>query len=204
MSLKENLEAGKEGRAGWQSPGCCDVPKTGKDWNCGVQELQDREKWAEIHHFEMIYHKRPASFHVSRKVLTPRHEEILELPGLSLLLLCSSPPFPTSLGLSPCSSCSTDFFSAQADLPRATKGLLVGRALPWTKLQGLTWACPQHKACAQFISADTAPHPHHCCSPPLMGELGLHQGFGWKHQLRDKALLPFLGKKWRNGGNPRR
>lgn len=40
MRLKENLEAGKEGRAGWQSPGCCDVPKTGKDRNCGIQELQ--------------------------------------------------------------------------------------------------------------------------------------------------------------------
>lgn len=126
-------------------------------------------------------------------------------------LLLSS--LPNLLGLSPCSSCSTDSsLSAPADPPRAIKGLLVEketfswweRGLPWTKLQDLTGLVPTTKpvpssALQTQPLTPSAAAPHHS-----WGNLGLHQGFEGKHQLRQQSLASFLGKKWRNGGDPRR
>lgn len=127
----------------------------------------------------------------------------LDFPSsCSAPLLPSPPPWPLSL----LQLLSDSSLSAQTDLPRVMRDLLVGRGLPWTKLQDHTWDYLQHKAPAQSSSPDPAPHlqgwiSHLSLSPALTW--GSTRALSGNISLGNKALLLFLGKKWENGRNPR-
>lgn len=79
--------------------------KQGRTETVGSRNCRIGKNWAKSCCFEMISHQRPASFHVCRKLLTPRCEDTD--PGVALTfpppaLLLSS--LPHLLGPSPCSS----------------------------------------------------------------------------------------------------
>lgn len=180
MRLKGNVEARRhpqnkragQGRAGWRSPGCCDVPKPGEDWDCGIQNCRVGKKGLKAPVWRWFSTKDlPVVMAAGRSLQQGVKPEILVLPGPSLLL-CSSPPFPLSLASLP----APESLPAQAALPRAMNHLLYW----WEGVcHGLSCRIP-HGAVPStnplFSSPDTTPHPraaipHLSISPALMGEL---------------------------------
>lgn len=200
---QENTHRGKEGRAGWQSPGCCDVPKTGKDWDWGIQELQDREEWAKSP-FRDDLPQKTCQFSCQHEGPYTRHEDrdpgaawtfpppalllsyLRNFLGLSFLQLLHWLLLVSSKRSSQISWWE-EVYDGQSC--RITHGAVSPeKPLPSSALQ------------VQPLSLGAA-IPHLSISPALMGE-------PWAPprnvSLGNKALLVFLGKKWKTGGNPRR